>query len=803
MRRFFFAWIVHLVFLSAAFAQVTGRVESIGLEGVVRPDAWTPMVVQLQASSPEATTFQLQVVQYDLDGDEVVFTRPVAVTSTPQNYWMYFRPEPIRRGLFSAAGADLQKRLRVYVAEAGSGKRLLQLPLGSGGSIPLTNLGENGRRGTKLILCVGRSPSLRDFNGEEILGTLENILFLVVDPRKLPESVLGYDAIDGILWTDAPTDLDDAQMTAIRRYVRGGGRLIITQQAQWQRSAAFGDMLPVDIAGVENVSKLEPLLTLARIDQQPADDGRAPGSPAPPGPRPGEPAQPAGGKGPPQVPVARATLLPGALVDRTIDLPDAKASPWLVRRTYELGSVTWVAQDLSDPNLSAVAQGWPFVWNAVLDLADTPQLGRTAQNVDRWRSDGSRDIGTTLLNGWGLTGRSTGLVTLAFVFFVVYWAVAGPGNYFILAARRRTAASWFVFGAIALLATLLTLGVVRLVLRGQPEVAHLSLVQATADPQQPARVRSRFGLYIPRSGTETISLSDVSNAGVTTLTPFAINPAHRKDDPRLRDTEYLVPVSDLDQTDRVAVDIPYRSTLKKLQLDWTGPLKGRVTGEATLQQKGFIAGRLTNRTGRDLRNIYVAFRYPAYGGQYQDWMLYLPAWQAGSDLDLNAAFNTLDDGKMVPFLTDDLTPDNGQPVRGQLPIEWSNFFARKGLTRPGDLLSDSYDDSAARVRPSIPFLTFFDHIRPQPNVTESTMGFGGTRRANPLRRGARAWNLSGTLSAGGLIVVAEADEVPIPAPLKVDGSPVEGVGTVVYQFVLPIDRTDLLKQYAAEEATSK
>jgi hypothetical protein len=56
-------------------------------------------------------------------------------------------------------------------------------------------------------------------------------------------------------------------------------------------------------------------------------------------------------------------------------------------------------------------------------------------------------------------------------------------------------------------------------------------------------------------------------------------------------------------------------------------------------------------------------------------------------------------------------------------------------------------------------------------------------------------DLSPALSAGGLVICARGmvnDDVtrsPLPVPLTVGDSPVNGDGTTIYQFVLPLDRS--------------
>ena len=71
------------------------------------------------------------------------------------------------------------------------------------------------------------------------------------------------------------------------------------------------------------------------------------------------------------------------------------------------------------------------------------------------------------------------------LFFIAYWIVAGPGSYLVLAARKQTAHSWSIFAASALAATLLTVLVVDLVLRGNPEVHHATTLRMAQGANAP------------------------------------------------------------------------------------------------------------------------------------------------------------------------------------------------------------------------------------------------------------------------------------------------------------------------------
>src|SRR6185369_11604461 len=188
------------------------------------------------------------------------------------------------------------------------------------------------------------------------------------------------------------------------------------------------------------------------------------------------------------------------------------------------------------------------------------------------------------LRGMEHEGRAGGLVFLAGVFFIGYWVVAGPVAYLVLAGKKRTELSWTIFAVCAMGATLLTVGVVRLVLRGDAGVHHVSLVRMLGEapaedgtPRSRATVTSRIGLYIPRDGLQQVTLLDNDKDAISYITPYSIHPAHQAgstDFPAY--LEYEIPVRDTPLTDPVSVAIPYRSTLKKLGARWVGHVSGGI-----------------------------------------------------------------------------------------------------------------------------------------------------------------------------------------------------------------------------------
>jgi hypothetical protein len=389
--------------------------------------------------------------------------------------------------------------------------------------------------------------------------------------------------------------------------------------------------------------------------------------------------------------------------------------------------------------------------------------------------------------GIELGQKSLGLMTLAIVFFIGYWLLAGPGVYAYLATKRQTTMSWFWFAAAALAATGVTVIIVKLTLRGAPELKHISLVRAATG--EPAYVYSRFGLYIPRDGMQTIELKGMAPDSVAALSAFAIHPQHLENAPEDPGPEYMVNVRDAASAEPAALRVPYRSTIKKFEADWTGDISGRVEGSGKLTEpKYLIAGTITNGTGRRLRNIYIAFRYPGGGlGNEGDWILYKPTWDPGVSLDLSKELSTDEDGKPLDRYfwlpgRNMRSPDNGQKVRGRIKDDWQPYWfsALKGQS----IGERHRDDSQYRVHASIPMFSFFERLAPAKN----TKGMAPDR-FELLRRGARKYDVSAALTNGGLVVLAESDDdrSPLPMPMEVQGDKIDGYGTTYYQFVLPLD----------------
>lgn len=781
-----------------ASAQITGQVESIGFGGYYRGGCWTPMRIQLRNAAPQARQVEIRVRQLDLDHDTVNYTRTITVNGSAagnQTFWMEFIPQTVDGGLSSAADGgtldDLRRKLQVGLYTP-DGKALASLSLTA---LPTDVNRLSADQGTRLVLLVqspGGRPQWQGFLGAS--GLLEQVAMTPIQAEDLPPNVIGYNGVDAVVWLNAPPPdprlpSQRDRFEALRQYVRQGGHLVICQSSRWRDvERAFGSFMPVQVATVKPNADLSGLLGLAKTSvgkvQRPAIDAAA-------------------AVAKPDAVVdawmnwPAATTQPAATHPATTSAPATRAvarTPLIARRAEGMGSVSWVARDLGDRTLvRALPNGWAGVWDRVLGWHDEviPAAAPKSQRA-KFMHAGRVNLGGTMLQGIDLPARTGGYVAIAILFFILYWLAAGPLSYLVLSARRRVGLSWWVFALAALLATGLTMLIVQWVVRGAPRGRHVTLVRMT--PGEPAVITSRIGLYIPHDGEQTIRLGGTTPGRVSDLIPLPL-----PDDPQaaggggfITPMAYRVPVPRAgDETVELAV--PYRSTLKKLQARWIGssPSLRGIEGRVRLDRAfPWLSGTLTNRIGRDLTDVYLAFKSPAG----QDRMIYLPRWEKDASVDLHGLLTARDDRPVfvarvasavaappgVNRRLNDALFYPSDPTRGWAGYWYGQFSGGFGLTT----------FTARDPTQAMPMLSLFSLLPPMPTPSDSRQV-----AVDLLRRGARFMDASAAVTAGKLLILgrdADADG-PLPFPVAVEGlfgdTPVEAQGTTYYQILLPLDRS--------------
>jgi hypothetical protein len=803
--RLFLAGLLVLAMPAAALAQARGQVLSLGFNNHYRPDCWTPMLVQLTSQSPDPQTYQIQIVQEDLDRDKVTYTQTVALggnvegrPATTENFWAYFKPKPVDGGLPDATDltttlATLNGELKVFLCDK-DGKQLSTLPLTSTilNVDPFRSLGDVSR-GRKLILFVSDGndqPEISDYSQQK--GVLEDVDAVAVTPRDLPSKVIGYEAVDAIVWMDADANFlisgtHTPSLEALLQWVRQGGNLVVCQPPEAIKIKPLETILPVG-------GQINGEWTIPTVDRTDLDILN----------RLAHPVENLGGQEWPKdlgpFKMARVPALPGAKVDEWMEWKDeggTSFTPWLARRGVGLGAVTWVAQDLGNAALTRKAKtGWRYVWDRVFDWNNPPDVPEDYKppsgGFDLWAgAETALDLGSPLSrHGMDLTSTAAVYLAVAGFFFALYWGIAGPGMYLVLALKKRANLSWFLFGATAVAATAVTAVLVKIVVRGAPELRHVSIVRyAMGEPH--GVIDSRFGLYIHQDGPKSIGLGDTAPHEISYLTPFSLHPQYASNTDELPSySEYQIAVPDASDSSAVAVTIPFRSTSKKLQAHWVGEIKGAIelaadTQQVKIDENNNLVGTLINNTGYDLWHVFLGFKQPGVspGDLDRDAILYVGKWAKDDSLGLHDLTATRN-------LIDLETPDGRGKIMGAGPSYGWILHARDAVGSWSQFWREEGGDVENNLDYALPMLTFFDRLPPWAQQINQK-----SNRYELRRHGARLLDLSPAMSAGGLVICARAivdredNAAPLPVPLTVSDEPVSGSGTTIYQFVLPLDRT--------------
>jgi hypothetical protein len=806
---------------SPGWGQAKGHIRSVGFDGHYRPNCWTPISIALTPATSSQENLKLLVIQEDLDRDRAQFTRIIPLTGgeegqrTQQTFWMYFIPQPSGLDLDRA---ELARKLRVYLCTE-SGKRLAQLDTSNVSLRSLDRVEGPEVRTSRLVLVVRDSGSdARLGVYREARGLFEQPVFHQLSPADLPDNVIGYQAVDAVLWMNAdPRRMSAETAAALHDYVREGGKMVVCQAAdKWQAytSGLFGQMTPVTfpenyggVAMVDEPMGLRALRQLAGTTRQRVGDLEIFRSRSPRREGDGVYGDPWRGLMGNTFPLAQGRPRMGATVEAWAD--EAASVPYLVRWRYGTGAVTWVAQDLSSAVFRAGLNdefGW-YGWTRVWDhLFDWRHLTLTREQADL-RLDGgdfeyarlrpgatALDLSGPTLSGMDLARRGAALVGLAIAFFVMYWMVAGPGSYLLLLRRKLSSLSWPAFGVCAAAATVVTVALVALVLRGKPQGAHISVVRMA--PGEDAVVHSHLGLLIKRDGIQRIELKQTSPTRQSHLSAYPLHPRFAQEASGfLASLEYDTAVPSMQRAPTDAppgLRVPYRSTMKKLQAKWVGALEGGISGEAQLAAGSpVVQGRLLNQTGRDLHDVWIIYRQ----ADGDDRVLHLPdywrdgqrfsAWAAGETIDLASAIN---EANVVGSKKPD-RPEQRNRRWGLLTassaraaMDWAEAVWYPAI-RQG--ISGSEVFAQGTAVPGLVLLSIFDRLPPG----RASRPDGGDERVELLRLAGRHLDVSGVVSGGHLLVLGRAAAgAPLPYALEVADEKVAAEGIVFYQMAVPLVR---------------
>lgn len=414
---------------SAAPLQMDVRV---GFDGYVQSGAWTPIVITA-SNSGEDLSAEVRVEGASLAGAQTVYVRPLDL---PRNS---------------------RKQVTLYASDAVDFSGAVRVELVQGGRVLLSQQvpAEMIAPTTLLIGLWSDSPqALMD------LATLQpssgQTRLALLTAADLPDVAAGWQALDVLVISDADTGvLTPAQRAALRDWIAGGGRLIVTGGPNYARTVAgLGDVLPLQPDGVRDVS-LAPLADAVGI--------------------------PFGAQAAPDASVASGSLFPDAHV-----LVAAGEAPLVAWRRMGHGRVDFLT---ADPYLAPLV-GWAglgHLWTLILS-AGHPRPA-WAYGFAQW--------GMAWQAIAAVPGVSLPSVLQLCGFLALYVVLVGPLNYWVLTRLKRRELAWFTIPALILLFSLVAY-VTGFQLRGARAIVHrLALVQTWGDSDT-AQVHTLVGIWSPR-----------------------------------------------------------------------------------------------------------------------------------------------------------------------------------------------------------------------------------------------------------------------------------------------------------------
>lgn len=367
----------------------------------------------------------------------------------------------------------------------------------------------------------------------------------------IPPSAEALAGLDVLLFHDVDTgSLTTEQVTAIRRWVAGGGHLIVTGGDAWQRTTAgLLDMLPMIPRGTVQAESLVPLADFLRRAPGPLDESLT---------------------------VTDNEPRPGTRV-----LLDLYGVPLLVRHSVGTGTVDFVAADPNTEPLRSWA-GKADLWYAL--TATTGQRPSWSRGFSDW----------SLGREATLTTSSTVLPTFFQLcgFLVLYIVLIGPVNYLVLKQFNRRELAWITIPVLIVVFSVLAYQV-GFNLRGNtPTVNRLSVVEVWPG-EDDAQVSALVGIQSPRRSDYDIAvergytLRTLPTVGTGLNAPTTINES----------TRYSV--------DGLPIDA---GTIASFVVEGTAPaprLDANATWWFSADGAPQITGSITNTTGTLLEDAVV------------------------------------------------------------------------------------------------------------------------------------------------------------------------------------------------------
>jgi hypothetical protein len=593
-----------LLITSPASGRVEVNVTRVGFPTlchghVIRDGHWTPVIVDLDLVGAASFSGSVQVAQTDIDGDQCIDGLEVHLhpdTGGNARRFLYVPASPLiydERFGVELLGAEGEAIEVVSQGELTFRPVPSQQPVTVPDDDYLILSVSSGAVGRVSELVVPNHPIA--FEPPVHVGH--------VSPSELPDLWIGLEAVDAVVWDEArPEELTERQRQALIQWVQFGGTLLLTgarSAHSIRQSEGLNEILPLDLGVIVSTDRLP---ETRRLLAGPASEGTS-DVVLPP-----ERADDAGEwfEEPfeRQVLVARCKARSGAAVLAKDELPvsgeqDAELSeaPIVAEWRWGRGRVIYSAVALSDLLTGSVSA--PEFFTKLFYLARVREENSASpQPLTLYRS---------VVSAVAFSTSSSFYLLAAFLFSGAYLLGATAGTWWFLGRRGWRRHSWSAFAVVALAATFLSVIAVGWI-RGLGDRVHqLSVIDV--------RAGERFGVGTTFFGLKTAAdkeldlwlpadpiSADEPKATANMLKPLP--PGSGSSESRLGFADpaaYRVVPSTA-----VIGDVRVRSTLKRFEGRWQGPLEGSVHGQiniidSLLTEESFVLNELNG----DLYNCYL------------------------------------------------------------------------------------------------------------------------------------------------------------------------------------------------------
>lgn len=794
-----------LVLAASAGAQgITLR--QFGIGSHFRPGDWAAVRLGIDAGLDEPVTAEVCIDVLSGDGDTAQFGR-IVVLDPGQigEVWLYPHLPP---ELDATQLSDAVFSVHVYAIEDGQRQREIVAARVSPGSAEDVGIPVQTREGLMAVVGDGRM-GLDAFEsvpaGSRVIPSMNEITRIIwgVDPADIPDRWEGLSSVESIVWGPAnPSELTGESARALRQWLEAGGNMVIVLPETgdpWGLSGAsanpLSDLLPsVAPERLEGVRVSELLSILSKTDTLLN-----------------------------QVARVRIQRFDPARLDRdwapSLALPcprDPRTGNLLPRADSLDASVLGITRSVGFGRLSIVGIDADSLFRRNLDRTGLPQadifwnrfLGRRADAPSQLQYQQvaqdnllASEATTGLIGKGDLVNFSIGMgaqavvgVLGAFLFFLVYWALAGPVAALVLAKLGRVRLGWVIFSAVAL-AFGIGAWVVGSVSRlGASTVQHLTVLDQIGGTG-PLRATSWFTAALHGYGTAEVKLAAASDRDL--LASWAPPGALPESFPDPGQVRVLV-------DDSAALKVPSRATAALFEARWQGEdsqlssaLPGARDPERPLiqtvvlgtTQRMFLSGVVTHQLSAPLQDVNFIHVSP----------LRSPARRMVSPAD----------GLISPS---DLLPNAGRMARlgawePNTPLELAEQLYPGGPEAPflnaaGDLsygLRSRYFDTMVATdfgfgvhrvmnsefqRDSLEMLSIYQMLQPPVYVSDPKAPPPSARIEREL---GRSLDISPWLTTPCLIITGFLPNASIPVPVEVDGAPVESSGLIMVRVILPLD----------------